>query len=132
MNEAIVVQAMLFGSIVLIVFIVGMFLFLRARMRHREIMAAIEKGVSLSELRASEFSKPHMPRWIGNMSLGIAFLIVSPVFIVHGLLSVGRSGMGNIIPTFICFGIGVCFLIRGLLFRKYEHQAAVSTQPNMQ
>jgi hypothetical protein len=103
-----------FGSIILIVFVVALFRFLRARMRHKEVLAAIEKGVAIPDLSTS---KPRIPRGITNIALGIALIVLSPAFIFQPTLI---WGWGSAFPSLVCFSIGLFCLIRGLMLRKHE------------
>ncbi len=124
-----------FGSIFLIVFVVALFRFLRARMRHREVLAAIEKGIPLPELTAAEprilQSKPRIPRGITNIALGIALIVLSPAFMLHGLAAGKMQGMeslaptiiwGSAFPSLVCFSIGLFCFIRGWMLRKHEKE----------
>jgi len=124
-----------FGFIFLVVFVVTLFGFLRARMRHKEVLAAIEKGIPLPELTAAEprvlQSRPRMPRWITNVSLGIALIVLSPAFMFHGLAAGRMQGMeslsqtiiwGSAFPSLVCFSIGLFCLIRGWMLRKHEKE----------
>jgi len=128
MNEDIIVPAIVFGSIVLIVFVVALFRFLRARMRHKEVLAAIEKGVAIPDLSTA---KPRIPRGITNIALGIALIVLSPAFMLHGLAACSIQGMeslaptiiwGSAFPSLVCFSIGLFCFIRGLMLRKYEKE----------
>ena len=90
--------------------VVGVIHYLKKRLEHKQIMAAIEKGIPLSELVPP---KPQLagPGWIRYVSLGIALLIMS-----LGFLMGGSTGT---IAAFALLGVGAAWLIRGLLHRKY-------------
>lgn len=129
--EGILAIVLIFGGPLLIVFVVCLFRFLKARMRHREILAAIEKGITLPE---PESSKPRIPRWITNVAIGAAFIVFSPAFILVGMGAGHEVGCmkttvlcGTAMPSLIFFSIGLFFFIRGLLLRKHECQAAQRT-----
>jgi hypothetical protein len=136
MREDVVAVFGVFGMPVLIVFVVCLFRFLKARMRHREILAAIEKGITLPELSSS---KPRIPSWITNLAIGIAFIVFSPAFIIVGLGAAGKVGSvksvvlgGTAMPSLVFLSLGLFFLIRGLLLRKHERQVAPSDKPATQ
>jgi hypothetical protein len=92
--------------------VVGVIHYLKKRFEHKQIMAAIEKGIPLSELVPP---KPQLqlagPGWIRYVSLGIALIIIS-----FGFLMGGSAGT---IAAFALLGVGAAWLIRGLLHRKY-------------
>ena len=118
-----------FWATALIVFIVCLFRFFRARMRHREILAAIEKGVALPELPSAH----RIPNWITSTAIGIGLIVFSPAFILVGLgasKQVSEMRMtilgGTAFPSLLCFSIGLFFLIRGLLLKKHIRQTGQS------
>lgn len=134
------------GLTVLIIFlgisspiiIVGLIYYLKKRLAHKQIMAAIEKGTPLSELMLVPPAKPTGPLWIKNLTAGIALLIISA-----GLVGVRLVCNGTVIfqgelwgwffVALILFAIGVSRLIRGLLQRKTEkaqRQIQTSNQTN--
>jgi len=127
--EGILAIVLIFGGPILIVFVVCLFRFLKARMRHKEILVAIEKGVALPEP-----SKPRIPTWITNVAIGTAFIVFSPAFILVGMGAGHEVGCmkttvicGTAMPSLVFFSIGLFFFIRGLLLRRYECQAAQRT-----
>jgi hypothetical protein len=125
--ESMLAILLIFGGPVFVIFFVCLFRFLKARMRHKEILAAIEKGVALPEPPPS---KPRIPRWITSVAIGIAFIVFSPAFVLVGM-GVGSHAdtaritviCGTAMPSLICLSIGLFFFIRGILLRKYEKQA---------
>ncbi len=90
--------------------VIGVIHYLKKRLEHKQIMAAIEKGIPLSELVPP---KPQLagPGWIRYVSLGIALLIMSLGFLI--------GGNQITIVAFVLLGVGAAWLIRGLLHRKY-------------
>jgi hypothetical protein len=95
--------------------VIGVIHYLKKRLEHKQIMAAIEKGIPLSELVPP---KPQLagPGWIRYVSLGIALLIMSLGFLIGG----NHIGGNHItIVAFVLLGVGAAWLIRGLLHRKY-------------
>lgn len=118
------------GLTVLIIFlgisspiiIIGLIYYLKRRLEHKQIMAAIEKGTPLSDLKPP---KPTGSLWIKNLTAGIALLIISA-----GLVGVRLVCNGTVIfqgelwgwffVALILFAIGVSRLLRGLLQRRTE------------
>jgi len=102
--------------------IIGLIYYIKKRLEHKQIMAAIEKGTPLSELRPPT---PATPNWIRSISVGIAFLIFSLPFLYMFLeLFIRRSYFTekNLMPFAVFFAIGFAFFIRGLLLRKAQRQ----------
>jgi 4-hydroxybenzoate polyprenyltransferase len=97
------------------VVIIGIFYYLKKRLEHKQIMAAIEKGTPLSEIRPP---KPRLtgPEWIKYLSTGIGML-VTVVF----LLLMSRYEAQEIVMATL-LGVGIAWIIRGFLYRKYARQ----------
>jgi hypothetical protein len=118
--DAEIEPSIIVGLVIIIeVIAVLSFIFFLRRLRHKEIMAAIEKGISLP----TKPTTPKGPRWITNISVGIGFLIVSLTFL--GLLLgtyIHKKELdeGMLVPPGIFLAIGAAFLIRGLLQRKIQ------------
>ncbi len=102
------------------------FLAFEKRLKHRQIMAAIEKGTPLSEIIPPK-PKPAGPAWIRYVTAGIALLIIGLGFVIGGL---GKGKDIGILIFFVLGGIGVAMLIRGLLHRKYYLKNQSSTENN--
>ena len=123
------------GLTVLITFIgfsspiiaVGLIYYLTKRLEHKQIIAAIEKGTSLSELRPT---RPARPDWIKNLTAAIALLIIAfgviCIQLVYGWgFYNGELTEDGAIAGFIAlvlFALGISRLIRGLLQRKTQKQ----------
>jgi hypothetical protein len=97
----------------------------KKRLEHQQIMAAIEKGTPLSELRPLE-KKQKEKNWITNLSAGIGLTLVGIGALTAVLLGTKargqvneESGIGFIIGL-VFLGIGITRLIRGILQRKYD------------
>ncbi len=108
------------------IIVVGVVYYLKKRLEHRQIMAAIEKGTPLSEIMPA---KPKLagPPWIRYVSIGIALLIIGIGFTLFNPMH--TNGFGNLIFVVLC-GIGVAMLFRGLLYRKYQPQIQPSDKNN--
>ena len=87
----------------------------KKRLEHKQIMAAIEKGTPLSDLKPV---KNKCPAWIRNITAGIALLIIAIGFAYMAWKN--QSDTGAALAGFIFCGLGVCFLVRGLLLRKTD------------
>ncbi len=119
MQEGIPVILIFFGLSIPII-IVGLVYYFKKRLEHKQIMAAIEKGTPLSELRPP---KPTGPLWIKSLTTGIALLVISLPFLYMFLEPLIRRGYTNehgLFPFAIFFAIGLAFFIRGLLQRKAQ------------
>jgi uncharacterized protein DUF6249 len=124
--------------IVLIVFmapampilIIGMVYFYKKKLEHKQVLAAIEKGVPISELnirKAKEEDQTTGPGWVKDITKGITCLIIAvgigillycSIFLHRGPV---QSSFLWIIPIiFLAKGIGL--VIRGMMRRKYEKQ----------
>ena len=121
MNEAIIVF-IVFASMTTVAIIVGLIAYFCKRLEHKQILAAIEKGTPLSELRPPK-QRQNGALWIKNFTFGIAMLIIGLALIVVGRRVIG--GPGSFIAFILC-GVGIAWLIRGLLYRKYQLQSQSS------
>jgi len=124
------------GLTVLIIFlgisspiiIIGLIYYFKKRLDHKQIMAAIEKGTPLSDLRPA---KPTGPLWIKNLTVGIALLVISLPFLymfLRPLIRGDHTHEGRLLPFAIFFAIGIAFFVRGLLQKKAQRQIQPSDQ----
>ena len=91
--------------------------YLKKRLDHRQIMAAIEKGVPLSEIMPLK-PQPVGPAWIRYAAIGVALLVIGfGTFMCGGI---GRNP--GILIAVIVIGAGAGWLTRGVLHRKYYLQ----------
>jgi len=101
--------------------IVGLIYYLKKRLEHKQILAAIEKGTPLSELKPV---KPTGPLWIKNLTAGIALLIIAVGLVVIQLArGYHYESFGFYFLALIFFALGISRLIRGLLQRKTVKQS---------
>jgi hypothetical protein len=112
--------------------IVGLVYYLKKRLEHKQILAAIDKGTPLSEVRPP---KPKGPLWIKNLTTGITFLIIAAGFvciplIFHGAMPFQQVGFVHFIVATVFFAIGASSVVRGLLQRKYPPQEPPAGQGN--
>jgi hypothetical protein len=124
----------IFVSIVspLIVLVICLFYYLKKRLDHKQIMAAIEKGTPLTELQCvkqpARRAERKGPRWVKSIVVGIALIIISLPFLVmffEPLFCEGRVDDDSLIPFGVFFGIGFALFIRGLLLRKLWRQSPI-------
>jgi hypothetical protein len=102
------------------IIVIALVYYLKKRLEHKQIMAAIEKGTPLSELRPP---KPTGPLWIRSFTIGIALLLISLPFLFQFLRPLIRSDHvcdEALMPGAIFLAVGLAFFIRGLLLRKAE------------
>ena len=95
----------------------GIVYYLKKRLDHRQIMAAIEKGMPLSEIMPP---KPQAtgPAWIKYVSIGLALLIIG----FGTFLSGGLGHDPGILIAIVVLGVGAGWMTRGVLHRKYYLQ----------
>ena len=89
------------------VIVIGAAYYMKKRLEHKQIMAAVEKGAVLSELMSA---RQRSPLWIRSLSFGVATLIVA-----FGLVMSPRPGT---IMAFLLAGAGAAWIVRGLLLRR--------------
>ncbi len=102
--------------------VIGVIHYLKKRLEHKQIMAAIEKGTPLSELVRPKPQLPG-PGWIRYVSIGIMLLIISLGFLL--------GGRHETIIAFALLGVGAGWLVRGLLHRKYHLIGQSANQNNV-
>ena len=115
-TEAIGVALILIACAVPVI-IVAVVYYLKKRFEHKQIMEALEKGTPLSELRSVK-SKPVGPIWVKYLSSGVLILAIGLAFIVAGPW-MGPGSPTRFVGIILC-GVGIAWLIRGLLYRKYQ------------
>lgn len=112
--------------------------YFKKRLEHKQIMAAIEKGTPLSELRPVKKAGSPGPLWIKNLTAGIALLIIAGAIILLRFLFIfslgGRAGLDSTIFFFalaaVFLALGISRLLRGILQRKAEQQTPPSNGNN--
>jgi len=113
-EEALGVFFILIGCAAPVV-VIGIIYYLKKRLEHKQIMAAIEKGTPLSEIRPP---RENGNLWIKNLTIGIALLIIGLgcSLMVH----VGHEGQ---FIALILIAVGLAWVIRGILNRKYQMES---------
>ena len=103
------------------IFIIGVAVVIKRQLEHKQIMAAIQKGIPLSELRPLR-QKQNGPAWtwIRRITVGIVLIVIGLAFIVAGPM-VGVAH--RLFVGLVLCGIGIASVVRGVLQRKYEPQS---------
>jgi len=129
MDPAIIVF-IVFSSMATVAIVIGFLVYFGKRLEHKQILAAIEKGTPLSDLKPLK-PQPVGPVWIKYLTSGIAIFFVGLAFMSVGPGIWGmRNGGPGVFVAFILCGVGLAWLIRGLLYRKYETQSRLSSNGN--
>jgi len=124
----IVVVFIVFSSFVAVAIVISLIVYFSKRLEHKQIMAAIEKGTPLSELRPPK-PKPSGPFWIRYFTIGIALLTIGLAWLMVGPSPHGMGGMMLFVAFVLC-GIGLAWLIRGLLYRKHYLKSQLTAKNN--
>jgi len=120
MSETIIVF-IVFTSLTAMVLIIGLVIYYAKRLEHKQLMAAIEKGTPLSELRPPRTRGQNGALWIRHLTAGIVLLAIALGFAFGG---------GLMIVVFVLGGIGIALIVRALLYQKYQPQIQPSTKNN--
>lgn len=127
-EEALGIFLILIGCAAPII-IIGVVYYLKKRLEHKQIMTAIEKGTPLSELRPP---KQNGALWIKNLTIGIALVVIGLGLLVS---RIGHGAPGGPTIALVLLGIGIAWIVRGVLNRKHQQQSPPSakndTMPNM-
>ncbi|MBA7649311.1 hypothetical protein ES703_57108 [subsurface metagenome] len=110
------------------IIVIGVVYYLKKRLEHTQIMAAIEKGTPLSEIIPPK-PKPAGPAWIKYLSTGIALIIIGLGFTLFDPMNTKDFDFGILIFV-VLGGVGAAMLIRGLLHRKYYLKNELSANNN--
>ena len=118
------------------IIIVCLFSYLKKRLEHKQIIAAIEKGIPPQQILKTV--APAGPRWIKSLTRGIAILLIAVILFTSGLVNgdfcfVFPFGSTRSFIALILLAIGLGLVIRGLLLRKAEsqqNQASKNIPPN--
>lgn len=91
----------------------GVVYYLKKRLDHRQIIAAIEKGMPLSEIMPPK-PQPSGPAWIKYVAIGVALLLIGLGTLIG---DIGRHP--GVLIAIVAIGAGAGWLTRGVLHRKY-------------
>ena len=112
-----------FIIIILLIVMLAWYFLAKKRFEHQQILAAIEKGTPLSELRPV---KQKGPDWIKSLTVGIAFLLMGIGMAIVSLISFNYSipdedtSFGLLITAVVLLAIGAAGVLSGILKRKAE------------
>ena len=120
--------------------VIGMVYYFKKKLEHKQVLAAIEKGVPISELnlrklKAKEDDQTTGPGWVKDITKGITCLIIAVGIGIILYCSIilhrgpAHSSLLWIIPI-IFFGNGIGLVIRGMMRRKYEKQPEKESDEN--
>jgi hypothetical protein len=126
MNETVMVF-IVFSCIAIVAIAIGLIAYFCKRLEHKQILAAIEKGTPLSELKPAK-RQQNGSLWIRSLTFGIAMMIIGIALILVGSETIG--GPGGRFLAFVFLAIGVAWTIRGLLYRKYQEKSRISANGN--
>jgi len=126
MDPAIIVF-IIFSSMTTVAIVIGLLVFFAKRLEHKQILAAIEKGVPLSGLKPPK-SEPAGPAWVKYLTSGIAIFFIGLAFMFGGAVW-DKGGVGPFVAFIMC-GIGLAWVVRGLLYRKYQEKNQLSANGN--
>jgi hypothetical protein len=118
-----IVGSMPFIMIIILIVMLTRYFLNKKRFEHQQILAAIEKGTPLSELRPIDKKGPN---WIKSLTGGIGLLLMSIGMAIIASLSVvfaypdKDAGFGLFIASVVFLAIGTAATIRGILLRKYD------------
>ena len=110
------------------------YFFYKRRLEHKQILAAIEKGLPLAKIKPP---KQTGPQWIKCLTTGIVLLIITAGLAITMFIASITSG-ADMAETrmlacfFICvilFAVGVSRIIRSILLRKSQTTAPTEPQP---
>jgi len=103
------------------ILVVGVVYYLKKRLEHKQIMAAIEKGTPLSELVPPK-PRPIGPPWIKYISGGVGLIIIGFGYLVGG------SFASKVFLACVFLGVAAIWITRGLLYRKYYLKSQSANQ----
>ncbi len=100
-------------------------LFYKKKFQHQQILAAMEKGVPVSDLVARPLPSDRAINWVRSLSLGIGFLFIGIALAAYWLWVEKTPGQSSIDRIFlilpiVVFGLGLIFLLRGILQKNIE------------
>jgi hypothetical protein len=104
------------------------YLLSKKRLEHKQIMAAIEKGTPLPELRPIIQQKKEVD-WIRSLTTGIALLLIGSGWIIMRFIGRGfcfadaEANSGVSLAALVLIAIGIGGIVRGILRQKYDKAA---------
>jgi sterol desaturase/sphingolipid hydroxylase (fatty acid hydroxylase superfamily) len=124
MYDEVIIVAVVFASIIAIAIVIGIVIYFAKRLEHKQIMAAIEKGIPLPEIRPVRCNGVS---WVRSLTGGIIIVSLALAFVFAGPYMDGGPGL---FVAIILFGVGLSCIVRGLLYRKYTVHGEQIQSPN--
>lgn len=122
----------LFLILLPILFILGI-VYHKKKFQHEQILAAMEKGIPISDLVAKPTPRDKEINWVRSLSAGIGFMFIGAVLALLWVWMKEAPGVTSMDPKFLIIpvitgGIGLIYLTRGLLQRGCEKNKDVAEQ----
>jgi hypothetical protein len=127
--------ALIFLGLSAPIVIIGLVYYLKKRLEHKQIMAAIEKGTHFQDLRYLKHPHQTGPLWISNLAKGVAALIISAGLIGIGFIYCrGKILDGEEVCGWVWFIVALIFFAGGVsrLIRSFLQRKAEKAQPQVQ
>jgi hypothetical protein len=119
MYDEVFIVAIVFASLIALAIVIGFVIYFAKRLEHKQILAAIEKGIPPAKLKSPEIRSAG-PAWIKYITQGIIVLAVAAAFaLCFEEISYAGNGPGIFVAVILC-GVGIALMVRGLLYRKYQ------------
>jgi hypothetical protein len=118
-----IVGSMPFIVVITLIVMLTRYHLVKKRLEHQQILAAIEKGTPLSELRPPVDKGPH---WVRSLSIGVIFLLIGIGNLVIGTLSYisgypdKDAGFGLFLASAVFLSLGGGGITCGILLRKAD------------
>ena len=119
------------------IIVAGLVYYFKKKLDHKEILAAIEKGMPLSELKPAKKRIISGPGWIHDLTKGIICLVIGVGLIPMVIMFLGSEVAAQeaqgvfaifwILPL-VFLGNGIGQVISGVLRRKHEKKNIDSQQ----
>ena len=113
------------------IIVAGLVYYFKKKLDHKEILAAIEKGMPLSELKPAKKRIISGPGWIHDLTKGIICLVIGvglvPMVIMFLESEVAAQEAQGVFAIFwilplVFLGNGIGQVISGVLRRKHEKE----------
>lgn len=105
--------------IILPILIVLLIVFYKKKYQHQQILAAIEKGIPITDLIAKPVPQNREINWIRSLSTGIGLLFVAISSMLLAVVAFPTKDVGFMVVSIVAGGVGVIYLLQGILQRKY-------------
>lgn len=109
--------------LVLPILFILVIVFYRKKYQHQQILAAMEKGIPISELVAKPTPKDREINWVRSLSAGAGFIFMGGILAWLWLWQQKETGTMDyrwLIVPIVIGGIGLIYLLRGILQRNCD------------